>query len=146
MATIKNLRDKWKALKIRAIISQSIEATQSSYIELQKAQLYAGYNQDGSKIGDDNPYRSEAYAEIKEQKNPLPGFGNPDLFLTGATYEGIEVTITDKAIKIESRDIKFKKLDTKYQHAFTGLGGKYKENYLQFLQTIIIKNTNNALT
>lgn len=146
MATIKNLRDKWKALPIRQVIQQSIETTQGSFIELQKAQLHAGFNEDGSKIGDDTPYASELYAEKKEQQNPLPGFGNPDLFLTGKTYDGIELEIDDNAININSRDPKFAKLNAKYPFAFAGVGGKYKENYLSFLQTIIIKNTIKALS
>lgn len=128
------------------MIQLSIQTTQSSFIELQKAQLHAGFNSDGSKIGDSQPYASEVYAEKKEQQNPLPGFGNPDLFLTGSTYDGIELKIDANKITILSRDSKFNKLNKRYDFAFAGLGGKYKANYLEFLQTVIIKNTQKELS
>lgn len=142
MATIKNLRDSWARLNMPAVIKKSLETTQRDYLGQQKAQLHAGFGVDGKKIGETHPYASVVYAKDKNQQNPLPGPGNPDLYLTGALYEGMKTTVGDTAIAVESTDEKFEDLEAGYPTAMAGLGGDYKRNYQTFLQTIIIKNVN----
>lgn len=145
MATIKNLRDKWKAIKTGEIIHIALEATQPAYVELQKAQMHAGKTVDGSKIGAQRPYASKDYANQKNKQNPLPGIGNPDLYLHGDFYDGIKTTVGDQAISLESTDDKGELLDEKYPGALAGLGGEYKEKYQELLQKTIVKYTNNGL-
>ncbi len=121
------------------VIQASIQATQPSYIELQKAQLHAGLNVDQQLIGDTTPYASELYAEVKEQQNPLPGFGNPDLYREGHFYDGVETTVTKAKVKVESRDSKNKKLQEHYPGALAGIGGIYLEEYAKVLKPTMIK-------
>lgn len=123
----------------------AFEATMPNFVELQKNQLYHGLNQDGSKIGEERPYRSRQYAKEKHAMNPLPGEGNPDLFLTGETYEGLKADVGDKAISIMSTDEKFEGLQGYYVKAFAGLGGLYLAEYQKVLQLVIIKRFRNEL-
>ena len=92
MATIKQLRDSYRKIKVQEQVQQALRVTQRSYIALLKAQLYAGFNVYGRKMGEEpyGAYVLPAYAIEKERMNPLPGLGNPDLFLTGAFYDGIK--------------------------------------------------------
>src|SRR5690348_238105 len=72
------------------MLEESIQETESGFIDLNTQQMYEGKNSDGGEIG---AYRSEVYAEMKNQMNSLPGFGVPDLKLTGAFYEGYSLRI-----------------------------------------------------
>lgn len=145
MATIKNLRDKWKKLSIDKTLQTSLRQTQANFIELQKSQLYAGFNVAGIKIGDLTPYKSPAYAIEKANRNALPGLGNPDLYDTGSFYDGITTEVGDNAIAVFSTDSKDPDLERKYKGALAGLGGPFMAEYIKVLQPTMIKNIKNAL-
>lgn len=143
--TIKNLKDSWQRLKINQVIQESIIATTDNFVELQKAQLYAGFAVTGIKIGDLRPYASPAYAFDKANRNPQPGLGNPDLFDKGDFYDGIDIAVGDNAIKVFSTDSKDGKLEKKYPGALAGVGGPFLEEYINVLQPTIIKRIKNEL-
>lgn len=148
MATHKNLLDSWRRVtaQMPQIILKGIEATQPNYIELQKAQMYAGKTVTGQTIAKaGHPYQSLEYAIEKHSMNPLPGEGNPDLHLTGAYYDGISTEVDDQKIKVYSTDEKGPELDLIYPDSLAGLGGKYKAEYLVILQPTIVKFVKNAL-
>lgn len=145
MATIKQLLDRWQNLRVQPLISNAIERTQANFIELQKAQLYAGKTVTGAAIGEKHPYRSHEYAIFKHEMNPAPGIGNPDLFLTGSTYDGLDTEVGDEAITVFSNDEKGPELDAAYPGAIAGLGGIYLEEYQKVLQPAIVKQIKNEL-
>lgn len=137
--TIKDYRDKFKAIDPKKATQAAIEATQRSYIELQKSQLYAGFTVAGTKIGDLTPYKSPAYAIYKANKNPLPGLGNPDLYDEGNEYDGITTEVGSDRISVFSTDSKDPDLQRKYPGALAGLGGPFKAQYIKDLQPVLIK-------
>lgn len=146
MATIKNLRDSWRKLNTNLVILKAVDATQPNYIELQKAQMYAGKTVTGETIAQaGHPYGSRAYATEKHSMNPLPGEGNPDLRLTGGYYDGIKTDVEGDKIEVSSTDEKWPELDKIYPYSLAGLGGKYKSEYLVILQPTIVKFVKNAL-
>lgn len=145
MATIKNLRDSWAKLDTNKAVQASLERTQANFIELQKSQLYAGFNVAGIKLGDLTPYASAAYATDKANRNALPGLGNPDLYDEGNFYDGITTEVGDQAIKVLSTDSKDPALEKKYPGALAGLGGPFLVEYKKVLQPTLIKQINAAL-
>lgn len=145
MATIKNLRDAWRNLDTNKAVQASLERTQANFIEIQKSQLYAGFNVAGIKLGDLTPYASAAYAIDKANRNSLPGLGNPDLYDTGSFYEGITTEVGDDAIKVLSTDSKDPALEKKYPGAVAGLGGPFMVEYIKVLQPTLIKTINASL-
>lgn len=126
-------------------MSASLERTQANFIELQKSQLYAGFNVAGIKIGDLTPYASATYAIDKANRNSLPGLGNPDLYDTSDFYDGITTEIGGDAIKVFSTDSKDPQLEQKYPGALAGLGGPFLIEYKKVLQPTLIKLINAAL-
>lgn len=145
MATIKNLLDSWQKLPLNKVITDSFEATQRNYIELQKAQLYVGQRVQGDLIGDYQPYQSENYSIKKHAMNPAPGEGNPDLHLHGGYYDGIKTDVTDDKIHIESTDEKWPNLDKRYPGSLSGLNENFKPKYLPLVQKVIIKKVKSEL-
>lgn len=145
MATIKNLRDSWLNLDTNKAVQTSLERTQGNFVEIQRQQLFAGFNVAGIKLGDLKPYISAAYAIDKANRNALPGLGNPDLYDTGAFYEGIKVEIGSNALKVWSTDSKDEELESKYEGALAGLGGPFLIEYLKVLQPTLIKQIKQVL-
>lgn len=145
MATIKNLLDSWQKLPLNKVITDSFEATQRNYIELQKAQLYVGQRVDGEQIGVRQPYARPGYAQKKHDMNPSAGYGNPDLHLHGGYYDGIKTDVTDDKIHIESTDEKWPDLDAVYPGTLAGLNENFKPKYLPLVQKVIIKKVKSEL-
>lgn len=127
MQTITSLYQKLQTLDTDQIIQQSMEQTKDVLADLNVEQMNKGLNAKGEKIGE---YRSEAYAEMKHSMNPLPGFGIPDLRLTGAFYRGTSVSISGQKVIIDSSDEKSADLQEKYGEEIFGLSGVYKREYL----------------
>jgi len=128
MSTIVSLYQRLKNLDTDKVIQTSLEQTKDALADLNIEQMHHGLNSDGEKIGE---YRSEAYAEEKERMNPLPGFGIPDLKLTGAFYRATKVVIGGDNITIDSDDEKSAELQEKYGKEIFGLSGVYKREYLK---------------
>ena len=126
-------------------VQATLERTQPNFIEIQKSQLYAGFNVAGIKIGDLTPYASPAYAIDKANRNSLPGLGNPDLYDTGSFYDGITTEVGDQAIKVLSTDSKDPALEAKYPGALAGIGGPFLAEYVKVAQPTLIKLINAAL-
>ncbi len=74
--------------------------------ELNRSQLLEGNNEEGQPIGNTNPYRSVGYSNYKNELNPLPGKGNPDLRLSGDYWDSIDATIKNKEIEMIAKDEK----------------------------------------
>lgn len=127
MLTISTLLNNFRTLNTDTIIRESLEETKPDFIKSNKDQLKGGITNDDKRIAP--RYRSKGYADYKEGLNPLPGNGIPDLFVTGAFYEGIDETVETDSLKIFSTDEKGPQLEEKYKNIF-GLGKNFKNQYL----------------
>lgn len=125
--TITSLYQKVQSLDTNQIITNSLEQTKEAIANLNVEQMHKGLNANGEPIG---AYRNEVYAEIKHRLNPLPGFGVPDLKLTGAFYQATSASISGDRIITDSGDSKSAKLQAKYGKQIFGLSGVYKREYL----------------
>lgn len=116
-----------QSINMATIVSDSIEETTDDFIAENKKQLLAGYDSNGDRL---LKYQSNKYARVKNEYNPLPGLGNPDLNLTGAFQARIEATLSGTTITELSTDSKGPELEQKYGPQIFGVGGEYKNNYL----------------
>lgn len=92
--------------------------------ELRKAkinELEFGLRPDYKKIGN---YRSDSYAFRKNNLNPLAGFGNVDLMLTGAFANSLFPIKKTTGFIFESSDSKLGDLISKYGMDIMGLNQK----------------------
>jgi hypothetical protein len=115
MAGVRELMRKYERLKhnIPSIAESSVGEVKGDFVEAQKYQLEQGSTSTG---GTFRKYRSSAYAKKKNQMNPLPGIGNPDLRLTGSFYRGISATVQSGVLKVSSSDPKAKILAANYDN------------------------------
>lgn len=146
MSTISHLKGRFQLLDIQKISRESIEETKDVIVDLNLEQLHKGYRSDGTRLPN---YKNSAYAEFKHQKNPLPGFGIPDLKLTGAFYQGWKIELSGEKITITSTDEKTDKLFNRFaskQANIFGLSLPYKREYLnESLRKTFIKNIKSQL-
>lgn len=86
---------------------------------LNKEQLYNfGVDSEGVKL---KRYASNYYAKEKNYDNRRPGFGVPDLYVTGKFYKGFYTSISPNKIEISSKDSKTQKLIDNYTPDIFGL-------------------------
>jgi len=92
-------------------------------------------------------YRSKSYAIRKNKRNPLPGLGVPDLYDTGASFEGMKIDIVDEnKYSITSTDSKTKDLEKKYGKDILGLSVESKTEMIkEFFQNDLVKNIKQSL-
>lgn len=140
MATINSLLQKFQALDTDEIINESLVETVPQFEETQRLQLMAGKTKSGDPI--EPVYLSNKYAAAKNEMNSLPGLGVPDLRLTGAFYEGIDVEVGNDDLDIISKDSKGPQLENKYADIF-GLGTDFKSDYLDILRPVVNEKISN---
>jgi hypothetical protein len=116
-----------QSLDLKDKVPELVQQTSYEIVRLNQLQLYSGFDSKGEKI--DRKYKNKAYAVKKQQQNPLPGFLNPDLNLTGAFYQGFAVVVENYNYKIDSSDEKDQKLILAYGEDIFGLTGKNKGDY-----------------
>lgn len=127
MATIKSLSKKIQQLNTDAVIDTAFKQSTDELAVENKKQLFEGFDNTGEKIK--RKYRSNKYARVKNQMNPLPGLGVPDLKVTGSFYNGIKVDYQSGVLTTEPSDSKGADLEEKYSGIF-GLGGKFKNEFI----------------
>lgn len=109
-----------ESLNIKQVATDALEDTASVIAEKNREQLEEGFDSNRENL---LPYRSKVYAGMKNQMNPKPGYGNPDLKLTGAFYRGIRAEVNDDGeVHTYSTDSKDGKLVMKYGTDIYGLG------------------------
>lgn len=128
MATIKGLYKRVKNFNPNKAIDEAFEQTVDELAEKNKEQLFEGKDKTGESIS--RRYRSQKYARVKSEMNPLPGLGVPDLKVTGAFYRGIRVDYQGGVLKTTSTDEKGPELEAKYEGIF-GLGGEFKKQFIK---------------
>lgn len=140
MSTINQLRSRLTALNVKEVGYQSVEETKEVIAEIQREQMFQGLNAEGKKIG---RYRNNKYARAKNEMNPLPGLGIPDLKLTGAFYRGFETKVTPETFSTSSTDEKNDELTAKYDPF--GLNKESKVDYAEKLRPVFVKNVKEKL-
>lgn len=118
----------------------AVSETKDEITKIQKEQMYQGLNAEGEKIG---RYRNNKYARVKNEMNPLPGLGVPDLKLTGAFYTGFKTEVTPEVFKTSSTDSKNDELTAKYDPF--GLNKDSKSEYAQKLKPVLVRNIKQKL-
>lgn len=128
MTTIAEMYNRVKRLDLRKQVPILIEQSGDEIIALNQRQLYN--NSEDSEGVPLRFYANNGYAFYKERLNSNPGFGKPDLYLTGAFYRGFYLSVTNSTYSINSRDSKTGKLEAKYGKVF-GLNSESKAEYVQ---------------
>lgn len=130
------MKKRFQAVSLDKQVQETVEETKDSIQLLQKDQLLRGLNSKGEKIG---RYRSNKYARVKNEMNPLPGLGIPDLKVTGSFHTKISTTVTPDTFKSDSSDSKAPNLKEKYGNDIFGLTDESKSEYIQELKPVFVK-------
>lgn len=101
-----------------------------------RKQLYEGKDATGGRL---RRYRSRLYAEMKNQMNPAPGFGNPDLYLTGAFHRSIRATVTGEGVTFDATDTKAADLVDKYSSAILDISEETSSTFAEVVRDDFMK-------
>ena len=86
--------------------------TQEIITALNTGQLHEGKTPEGRKLTP--KYSWVRYARAKNELNPLPGFGTPDLKVTGDFYSEFYLTAKNQEFELHSSDFKTEFLEKNY--------------------------------
>ncbi len=142
MRTIFNMLESALKIDLPLIFEVALIDSEQDYVKLQKDQMFHGLNSDDAPIGQ---YKNPLYAARKNTQNPTPGFGIPDLRLTGEFYAGIFADPRSEGIVVDSLDYKADELMAKYSDKIFTLGPTRLPVFNQIVQPKIIEGTVNAL-
>jgi hypothetical protein len=128
MCTLHEMKRRVEAIDLQKIGAGIVADSKPELISKNKEQLMdEGVNRLGAKL---RRYQSNSYAARKHKLNPFPGFGNPDLYRTGAFQGGFKLKlIGSNAFEIYSTDSKAKMLSDKYGGDIYGLTEESKIEY-----------------
>lgn len=128
MATIHEMNRRMKQVDLSKIAVSIIADSKQELIDKNKEQLLdEGFDRKSKKL---KRYASNSYAARKNKLNPFPGFGNPDLYRTGAFHRGFQLKLlTKNSFEIFSTDSKSKDLEKKYGTDIFGLTDQSKKEY-----------------
>ena len=101
MATVADLLESVEKVDLTIIIEATIEETAADYIRLNtEEQLFKGIDANGAQL---QPlYKSKSYAKKKNEMNATPGYGVPDLKLTGSFYKSQKLAVNGDQINLDS--------------------------------------------
>lgn len=115
----------FKSLKKTVLLSDAVNNNDKKVIKSQQIQMFEGKDSQNKKIKP--KYRNKAYSSFKNQENPLPGSGTPDLKLSGDMYNAMFVEVSGSNYIVGSAVDYFRELQNKYSSAF-GLSKKSAQN------------------
>ena len=129
MATATEIIARLEAVNIELLAELAIEDTAKEFGKLNTEQMEEGKDSKDQKISPG--YRSSSYARMKNQMNPKPGMGVPDLKLTGAFYKGYRLQVINGEV-IEDSDVPYApKLEKQYGKQIWGLDPENKRLYIE---------------
>lgn len=139
MRTIANLLKAVQSQDLNDIALQSMADTAPAFVAVQKDQLLEGFDSTDHRL---QSYKSPKYATKKNSMNPLPGYGNPDLKLTGDFYSSIRADIDNDGLLISASDPKAPSLEKKYGNRIYTLSESFKPEYIvQLLPAFVARVT-----
>ena len=127
MSDIGTIIEKLKAIDTDVVIEDAMKNSEEELTSVNKKQLYQGFNREQGRLKE---YHFAVYAEVKHRMNPIPGEGNPDLYATGSFYKGLYAKVNGNEVQIDSTDPKNDELQQKYGEDIMGLGGIFKEEFI----------------
>lgn len=132
------------SINLDEIGGKIIERTSQRIIDKNQSQLeYTGTDANGRRL---RRYASNSYAARKHAINGLPGFGVPDLKLTGAFYKGWKVKVSGNKFEINSTDPKTPDLIRNYGEDIFGLQPIKKMQYSsETMQPELVKEVKKIL-
>ena len=143
---IKKIISGIKSLDIKQMLYEVLDQTDTILTDLNKEQLYSGFDSEGQRLSE---YKQKEYSLFKNELNPAPGLGNPDLYVTGAFYDSFKIRIESNKVLFLADDSKALELISKYGNAILGLSennlGIYLKNYLQPMMTEKLKTKLNEI-
>lgn len=145
MATIHEMLRRARSIDLQAIGVSVIVDTKDAFIDLNKSQLMdKGEDKNSKKL---KSYRSASYARKKNQRNPFPGLGTPDLFATGAFQNAFQLKINSKnSFDIFSSNSKSSDLQKKYGAAIFGVSDPNKQEYAdEYMQPALVREVRKIL-
>ena len=118
-----------KKVQVAVIAVEAIKQTESDYIAIQTGkQMLYGIEATGKSISPE--YMNAAYARKKNRRNPLPGYGVPDLRLSGALYKETKFLKVDQTQIEISSDVSYAKyVEGRYGSKIYGLSPKNRASY-----------------
>jgi hypothetical protein len=136
--TIIEMKKRFESLNTDKVIDESLEEVSPLIADRQKDQMREGKNAKGGKIG---RYRNAGYARMKNSMNPIPGFGVPDLLLTGAFYSEIFAEPRGDKMVISSTNEKVAKLEDRFGKDIFGLNPPTKAELIrEDLKPVLMRN------
>lgn len=100
MTTISDLYDAVSKLRVKEHVPEIIKKKEYELVSKVIGQHKLGIFPTGQKIAP--AYKSKAYASFKSAINSAPGYGTPDIHLTGAYDDDMHVTIKGDSYEIDS--------------------------------------------
>lgn len=134
MSTVLDLINNLKEISVKRISIKAIELNKGELVLLNQTQLFGGENNRGESF---KKYRWPEYAKQKNEQNPNPGLGYPDLKLTGSFYRSFFAEVKGDNIIIDARDKKKEWLMEHYSTKSKGqlIFGLIPDNKAIFIQT-----------
>lgn len=118
---------KFQSLDLRGQVPKIIASSTDEIETLNKKQLYEkSVDRNGEPL---RLYASLSYAIEKNRKNPMPGFGRPDLFNEGSFFRQFFTVVGANYYETSSRDSKTSGLVAKYSSDIFGLTKENKAKY-----------------
>lgn len=125
---LNSLQSESSESRLKQLISNIIMMNSTEILNMVKGRLKYGKGVNGGSIG---TYKSNEYAVFKNKQNPLAGFGNVDLYLTGELSDNITVRRKGDRMEIISTDEKYSKIANKYGAYQFGLTDEQMQEFLQ---------------
>ncbi|MFA5768607.1 MAG: hypothetical protein WC871_03610 [Bacteroidales bacterium] len=116
--TIEELQRNLARWDVQDVARDAMSRHTTDAADLNRSQLKAGLSSGGNKL---RRYASTVYAAFKSGMNPSPGFGNPDLLLTGEFHQSIVAEVTAEEVAFRATDQKAGNLLSKYGDNILGL-------------------------
>lgn len=127
--TASALIQKLKNVKVAVIAVEAIKQTEAEYLNIQtRKQMLYGIDATGNAISPS--YTTNSYSKKKNRMNPLPGYGTPDLKVTGVLYRETKFIKVDQTqIEIVSEAPYAKYVEGRYGSKIYGLSPKNRSAY-----------------
>lgn len=124
--TLHELKRRWSKLDVKRAAISIVAERKEDIIDKNREQLMDGFNKEKKRL---KKYASTQYAARKNRRNPVPGYGNPDLYDTGSFQQAMKLNIQSTNLyEITSTDSKTPDLKKKYGNEIFGLTTDSKDD------------------
>ena len=129
MTTIKQLKEKLNRIDPLKLAEAVLKRHEADLADLNREQLLDGNLNTGDGIIP--TYAWEWFANEKHSMNSRPGYGTPDLYLTGAFHRSITAKVSGDTIIFDASDDKKADLEGQYSNDIFGLTPQSKEDLIR---------------